>query len=233
MTDLNGDAVLALWNGVEAARVQEYDLWHTREHVPERLGVPGILHARRYEQLDGPLPQFLTLYDLETIGVLTSPPYRRLLENPTAWSRSMRPGFRGFMRLCCRRALSGGGGLGGWLLATVVDDIAGFDTPAGRTWLTRLIEEPAVVAAHLLCADPAVPEVPFSVSGAAPAFPRAGAILVESYSAEALAQSRSRIEAAFADLGAGKAAQIATVYRLAYALDRSAAPRCRAPARAT
>ena len=227
MTDFNGDAVLALWNGFDAGRVREYDLWHTREHVPERLGVPGILHARRYERLDGPLPQFLTLYDLESLAVLVSPAYRRLLDNPTEWSRSMRPGFRGFMRLCCQRAGSAGGGMGGWLLATVVDDAADLDMAAGQAWLTRLLDDRAVVAVHVLRADPAVPDVPFSVGGAAPAFPRAGAILIESYSAEALVESRPRIGAALADLGASGVARDTTLYRLVYALDRNAATRCR------
>ena len=227
MTDLNGEAVLALWNGFEAGRIQEYDLWHTREHVPERLRVPGILHARRYERLDGPLPQFLTLYDLENLDVLTSTAYLGLLASPTEWSRSMRPGFRDFMRLCCQRIDSAGGGMGGWLLAAVVDDAADLAMAAGQQWLTRMLDEPAVVAAHVLRADKSIPEVPFSVGEAAPAFPRAGAILIESYSAEALAQSRPTIEAAFAGLGASGAARDITLYRLVYALDRNAATRCR------
>src|SRR6185312_4574290 len=98
MTDLSSEAVLALWNGVDAGRVEEYDIWHTREHVPERLGVPGMLSARRYERIEGALPQFFTLYGLESLDALTSQAYRRLLDNPTEWSRRMRPAFRGFMR---------------------------------------------------------------------------------------------------------------------------------------
>lgn len=231
MPDLNGQAVLALWNGFEAARVPEYDLWHTREHVPERLSVPGMLSARRYERIDGTLPQFLTLYDLETIDVLTSPAYRRLLETPTEWSRSMRPSFRGFMRLCCQRSASAGGGLGGWLMATVVDETVDLGSAAAHRRLTDLLEEPAVVAAHMLRTDPAVPEVPFSVGGAAPDFPRAGAILIESYALDALAGARARIEAARAGLGAGDAGRNSALYRLAYALDRSSIKRCRPVAR--
>ena len=45
---LMGSACLAIWNDVEPAREAEYELWHTREHVPERCGVPGILAGRRY-----------------------------------------------------------------------------------------------------------------------------------------------------------------------------------------
>ena len=45
---LKGTAFLALWNDIAAARDAEYNLWHTREHVPERLSVPGILTGKRY-----------------------------------------------------------------------------------------------------------------------------------------------------------------------------------------
>jgi len=227
MTDLSSEAVLALWNGVDAGRVEEYDIWHTREHVPERLGVPGMLSARRYERIEGALPQFFTLYGLESLDALTSQAYRRLLDNPTEWSRRMRPAFRGFMRLCCHRAASAGGGLGGWLLATVVSEAADFDSTAWRSWLMGLFDDPAVVAAHMLRTDPGIPEVPFNVGGDTLGFPRAGAILIESYSGMALAESRQRIEASFTLLGASDAARNTTLYRLTYALERSSATRCR------
>ena len=151
-----------------------------------------MLSARRYEKIEGALPQFFTLYGLESLDVLTSPAYRRLLDNPTEWSRRMRPAFRGFMRLCCHRAASAGGGLGGWLLATVVSETADFNSIAWRSWLMGLFDDPAVVAAHMLRTDPGIPEVPFNVGGDTLDFPRAGAILIESYSGMALAKSRQR-----------------------------------------
>ena len=85
---LKGHGLLSLWNGVEPGRLGEYNLWHTREHVPERLVIPGMLRARRYHRGEGPLLEFLTLYELESNAVLASAPYRALLETPTSWSRS-------------------------------------------------------------------------------------------------------------------------------------------------
>ena len=96
---LKGQGLLSLWNGFDPARRDEYDLWHTRQHVPERLGIAGMLRARRYDGGQGPLPEFLTLYELTSSAVLSSAPYRQLLENPTPWSRSMRPSFRDFFRV--------------------------------------------------------------------------------------------------------------------------------------
>jgi hypothetical protein len=225
MSDLSGEALLALWNGFEPARAREYDVWHTREHVPERIGIPGMLGARRYECVDGPLPCYLTLYDLERLDVLTSAPYRRLLDNPTDWSRSMRPGFRDFMRLCCRRTASAGGGTGGWLMAMTFGEIANPDGEAARGCVGRLLAEPAIIAAHLLHTDPSIPDVPFSAGRASSDFPRGGAILIESFSDEALAEARPRIETVLAGFGVADAARNATLYRLAYALDRASLAR--------
>ena len=45
---LKGSAFLALWNDIEPQRRTEYDAWHTFEHVPERVGIPGFIRGRRY-----------------------------------------------------------------------------------------------------------------------------------------------------------------------------------------
>ena len=44
---LAGTAFLALWNDFDPARDEEYNCWHTFEHVPERVGIEGILTGQR------------------------------------------------------------------------------------------------------------------------------------------------------------------------------------------
>lgn len=221
MLDMSGGAVLALWNGVEAARTREYNAWHTREHVPERISVPGMIGARRYVKSSGPLPDYLTLYTMNDTGVLKSEVYRSLLENPTDWSRAMRPSFRGFMRLCCRRLLTIGGGLGGSLAALVVDDAADLRSPALRQDLENLLEERGLLAAHVLERDRDVPDVPFQIGGDSPEFPRAGAIFLEGYDEEELHRLLPAIRSGLARLGAGAVDRTLTTYTLAYALDQA------------
>jgi hypothetical protein len=220
MIDLTGDGVLALWNGVEPSRKAEYDAWHTREHVPERVGVPGMRGARRYVRLSGPLPEYLTLYALDNTRVLTSEPYRKLLDNPTEWSRAMRPSFRGFMRLACRRVFTLGGGLGGALAAMTSDKI---DLPALRQTAETLISQPAIAAVHVLARDPDIPDVPFKIGGDTPALPSAGAILIESCDDDALSAALPAIRDALGR--AATSAATLTTYRLAYALDHAALDR--------
>jgi len=99
MSELSG--FLALWNGVGVAAIRaEYEAWHTFEHVPERVGLPGFLWARRYAALPGrdDQPAYFTLYGLETIPALLSPEYQDVVDHPTPWSAHM----RGFLSDFCR-----------------------------------------------------------------------------------------------------------------------------------
>lgn len=218
-TDMSfrGMGILALWNGIDPTRRAEYDLWHTREHVPERVAVPGMIGARRYLRVAGPLPEYLTVYDMDDTHVLTSQPYLRLLDNPTPWSQSMRPSFRGFMRLCCRREISLGGGLGAVLAAVALEEEVAASFSSSSSGLAKVTSEPGVVAVHLLLRDSTVPDVPFAIGGEAPGFPRGGALLIEGYDDEALAHCLPAVERALGP-PLGPASNL-TRYRLAYAVD--------------
>ncbi|RQZ59982.1 hypothetical protein [Burkholderia sp. Bp9004] len=111
---LIGSAFLALWNDIEGVREAEYDLWHTVEHVPQRVGVPGFLSGRRYRASSGAMHYF-TLYDVTEAAVFESHDYLSLVNHPTAWSRAMRPSFRNVVRAVCRNQYSAGHGVGGAL----------------------------------------------------------------------------------------------------------------------
>src|SRR5690606_3629211 len=172
----------------------------------------------------------LTLYALESVDVLQSEPYHRLLDNPTPWSRSMRPSFRGFARLACERRWTSGGGVGGWLAALPLDEAAAVAWQALATALDTLPPENGLVAAHVLLRDPAIADVPFAIGGEAPEFPRAGAVLVEFFDDPAAAGRMAALAACLAGAGAGEATlRHLTAYRLAYALGTGSLARLRPP----
>jgi hypothetical protein len=118
MAETGPTAFLALWNDIERGREAEYDAWHTREHVPERVAAPGFLSGGHYLDLGHPVRRRFTLYDVADLGVFRTPQYRDLLDTPSDWSAVMRPSFRDFLRVPCaqehvERWLGGrpGGGL--------------------------------------------------------------------------------------------------------------------------
>jgi hypothetical protein len=212
---LKGQGLLSLWNGFDPARRDEYDLWHTRQHVPERLGVPGMLRARRYDGGHGALPEFLTLYELTSSAVLSSAPYRQLLDNPTPWSRSMRPSFGDFFRVGHQVVLSRGGGVGSALLVTTFDGT--LDPAACAAVADAVLQATAATALHFVAKDPAVEPVPFAVAGAG--YPDAAAIMVESYRHDMLDRIAPALDTILDRHGVARG-RAWTRYRLAYALER-------------
>jgi hypothetical protein len=213
---LPGTAFLALWNDREEKR-EDYEAWHTREHLPERLSVPGILAGRRYVAGDGPLPDYFTLYPLSDLVVLNSEAYLAVVDQPTAWSQSMRPAMSRFYRLGCEKTVSIGGGIGGCLAATLLKA----ENPVPNASAFRAIADlPAFTALHL--GDVAeVPALPFA--GAAPSdLPAAEAVLlVEGFDPGLLALSLEQLDPLIATAGY-RTLLPWTTYAFAYSIDQAA-----------
>jgi len=101
VTQPKATAFLALWNSISGESVQkEYETWHSFEHVPERVGLPGFIEARRYRSTAHPL-RYYTCYWLDSADALATPQYRDVFTNPTVWSARMRLQMRDFFRMPC------------------------------------------------------------------------------------------------------------------------------------
>ena len=44
---LKGEAFLAIWHDIDPPQQEEYMEWHTREHMPERISIPGFSLGKR------------------------------------------------------------------------------------------------------------------------------------------------------------------------------------------
>ena len=89
---LAGQAVVAIWNGIaEEGRTEFYE-WHNREHMPERVGIPGFRRGRRYIAKYGH-PEFFTLYEADSAEVLVGQDYLNRLNNPTPWTKLVPPTY--------------------------------------------------------------------------------------------------------------------------------------------
>ena len=97
---------------IEAAAIEEHDRWHTHEHLPERLSIPGFLRGTRWIATGGG-PRYMVLYEVESLQTLASPAYLERLDHPSPWTARMMPHYRGMMRGLCAVQGSFGSGLGG------------------------------------------------------------------------------------------------------------------------
>ena len=131
----------------------EHDHWHTHEHMPERLGLPGFLRGSRWVARSA-TPRYCVLYEVADLAVLESAAYRARLEAPTPWTTTMMGYYVGMQRTLCDVVAGSGIGLGGNALVMT------FTVQEGRaarlqSWLVdellpRLAARPGLCSARLL-----------------------------------------------------------------------------------
>lgn len=159
---LRGQGVLAIWNGIADEAEAAFLAWHVREHMPERVGVPGFLRGRRYAAQPGTphrgRPDYFNFYETADVSVLSSPGYVARLNAPSDWTRAVVPHFRDTSRTVCRVAASLGRGDGGWIGTIRMDAppaAPGFVEAMVGEMLAPALAAPGIVAVHLLQGEPA------------------------------------------------------------------------------
>jgi len=140
--------------------IAEHDDWHTHEHLPERLSIPGFLRGSRWVATRGE-PRYMVLYEVRELATLTSAAYLERLNNPSQWTSKMMPHYRGMRRGLCAVAGSFGFGIGN---ATYVFRFKPRAEPAAslRSWLLQeflptLPARRGIGSAHLLEGASAAP----------------------------------------------------------------------------
>ncbi|NRF68922.1 hypothetical protein HLB44_18165 [Aquincola sp. S2] len=108
---LLGKAAMLLSFDVVPEAIPEHDDWHTHEHLPERLSIPGFRRGTRWVALQGQ-PRYLVLYEVADLDTLASDAYLERLNHPTPWTANMMPHYRGMRRGLCSILGSHGVGMG-------------------------------------------------------------------------------------------------------------------------
>lgn len=106
---------MAIWKHIADADETDYLHWLTREHVFERVGVPGFLSGRVFRNIDLVPREYFILYDLRAHDVLASAPYLERLNQPTPWSQRAMKMMRNFVRGGGSVRADAGNGEGGTL----------------------------------------------------------------------------------------------------------------------
>ena len=150
---LLGSAAMLLSFDIEAGAIEEHDRWHTHEHLPERLSIPGFLRGTRWIATEGG-PHYMVLYEVESQEALVSEAYLERLNNPTPWTSKMMPHYRGMARGLCTVVGSHGVGVGHFGLLIRFDAEPDAKPELGR-WLVKdvlpkLPTQPGLGSVHLL-----------------------------------------------------------------------------------
>lgn len=221
---LLGFGAVAMWWNMAPEMRTEFEDWHSHEHFPERMGIPGFRRGSRWADLTGGTG-FFVLYELDDYATLSSPGYLARLNAPTPWSTKMMPHHRDMVRSQCHVMDSFGGGIGRVMLTKRVSPIPGHDDELRRglvALMKELPETPGLTGAHLLRTE--TPRMAQTTEQSIRGGDAAAdwIILVSGYDADRIADIDANVmnEATFAAMGAQPSAT-SGLYRLAYSLSET------------
>lgn len=188
MTTARG--LFVAWYDSDPSFQPELDQWHSREHMSERVALPGFRTGQRYNSLDRQW-RYCVLYRADEVRTFISAPYLQVLNNPTEWTRRMMPGIRNLNRSLCTIIRDAGAGFGS-ILCTIqfAPPSAGseFVGWVDETAIPAVLAEPGAVRLTLAVADKAISQTRTEEQAlrTQPDMVSDWILLVESYAASAI-----------------------------------------------
>jgi len=160
---LLGEALLVLWSDVLPEAEAEWKAWHVREHMPDRMTVPGIELGRRYLNKAADRHQTFMMYEARSLQVFKSAAYLAQMNNPSALTRKLLPSIRNILRGVCRVVASDGAGVGEAIAAVrivLAEPELGIDSRPATGLIEVALDQMGVIGAHLAVVDRAVTGIP-------------------------------------------------------------------------
>lgn len=159
---LAGLGAVCIWHDLVPDARDEFHQWHNREHMPERVGIPGFRRGRRYVAVAGS-PEYFNLYEADSAEVLAGQDYFNRLNAPTEWTRRVVRSFRNVARSVCRVAYSAGVGQGGFILTLRFDVPAAARDVVLKALCQRLlpvhVDRKGITGVHVCLADQSISKV--------------------------------------------------------------------------
>lgn len=223
---LAGTGVVAIWHDLLPEAKANFYEWHNREHMPERVAIPGFRRGRRYIATAGS-PEYFNLYEADSPAVLAGADYLTRLNHPTPWTQQAVASFRNVARGICGVLYSGGVGQGGAMLTLRFDvpEAAAEEASAllCQQLLPRLADTSGIAGAHLCRTDDATSRIDTAEKKArsdATQIPR-WIVLLEGGAVAPLVQAAQALREALLALGAAGFDQ--ACYRLEHQRCKAAA----------
>ncbi|MCB1743887.1 MAG: hypothetical protein KDK91_26165 [Gammaproteobacteria bacterium] len=151
--------IMAVWSDITDEARDDYTAWYEREHMFDRLAVPGIRRARHYQTHSG-APGYFTYFITDDAAVMAGDAYLASANNPSPWTQRILPHFRNTNRTVfdvLRRVGHGSGVIALTLRFSRAVDASDAQLAAATQRLAaRLpgcIERDGVIAAQLWQAD--------------------------------------------------------------------------------
>lgn len=149
-----GKGMLMTFTETHPGDEEDFNEWYNREHIDERVWLPGFHRARRYVDCNGDARiKYFATYETDKVEDLCDPDYMKLLADQSDWSKKVMKTFTTFDRVAARVTVDLSHGFAGacafarFYPAPLVMD--GLRTHLENDLLPRLIARPGMVGAIL------------------------------------------------------------------------------------
>ncbi|MBC8742604.1 hypothetical protein F6X40_39635 [Paraburkholderia sp. UCT31] len=174
---------LCIWTDTEPAQEANFNAWYDREHMQERVALPGFRYARRFKATDGGPRGYLALYVTEALEVFRSAPYQQAFTEQTPWSLANFARMRNTQRRVGELTIDAGDGEGAFLALFVLPPER-VEPARMKPRLDAAVTQAGIHAARLFCTAPAL-SVPLNAAAGASQPPADALVLIEGSDAAA------------------------------------------------
>lgn len=111
---LYGKGLLMTFSETLASDEEDFNEWYNREHIDERVWMPGFHRARRYVDAEGTAEfKYFATYETNKVEELADPDYMELLKDQSDWSKKVMATFTKFDRVTAEISIDLSHGFGG------------------------------------------------------------------------------------------------------------------------
>ena len=111
---LYGKGMLMTFTETSVGVEEDFNEWYNREHIDERVWLPGFHRARRYVDCDGDaLIKYFATYETDKVENLCDPAYMELLKDQSDWSKKVMATFHKADRVTARITIDQSHGFAG------------------------------------------------------------------------------------------------------------------------
>ena len=155
---LLGSAVLVNWGGIMPDKEDDYNQWHSKEHMPERISLPGFLRGYRAVGIEGTNlnHKYFMMYEAKNKEVFVSKEYLERLNNPTKWTKEILSNYISPSRTICSVISSKSIGSGNFILTVRFLDEQfnkNQDLEKLKVFINKVIEFQNITGMHFLLGD--------------------------------------------------------------------------------
>lgn len=155
---LLGSAVLVNWGGIMPDKEEDYNQWHSKEHMPERISLPGFLRGYRAIGIEGTNlnHKYFMMYEAKNKEVFVSKEYLERLNNPTKWTKEILSNYISPSRTICSVISSKSIGSGNFILTVRFLDEQfnkNHDLEQLKVFISKVTEFQNITGMHFIVGD--------------------------------------------------------------------------------